>query len=270
MELTGMRVLEWGVFDSRVVFPKVIRTRIRPVECFEVELFTEDQSGTACLNGKTVPLRRGTLICAKPGHHRCSQLHFRCLYFHLQTEDLELRKQLQALPDCCVLSDLEKPAELFHKLLCLDPERFPQERLLMQSYLLRLIFELLQLSGCGGGHPDGVPLIHRQLMRDTEQYIRSHLDSCLDLETLAAEANLSPSYFHKLFCRYYSMTPGEFVLSCRISAARTMLVEQELPLGQIAERCGFASQSYFNYRFKQAVGQTPMQYRREHLSRLWV
>ena len=89
-------------------------------------------------------------------------------------------------------------------------------------------------------------------------------------DALAAVANLSPSYFHKLFCAYFSMTPGDFVLQCRVSAAKSMLIEGSLPLDEVAEQCGFTSQSYFNYRFKQVVGMTPLQYRRANLSRLEV
>ena len=107
-------------------------------------------------------------------------------------------------------------------------------------------------------------------MAGVERYIRDNITEDLSLEALAAVANLSPSYFHKLFCNHFSMTPGDFVLQCRVSAAKSMLLDDELTLGEVAERCGFSSQSYFNYRFKAVVGATPLQYRKASLSRMEV
>lgn len=267
MEFMAMQVPLYGAFDSRIKFPRVFKTDPRPVEHFEIELYVEDQPGISFIDGRTIPLKKGTLLCAKPGQMRCSQLHFKCLYVHLLTEDEGIVRLLQGLPDVCVLSDFAPIEELFRKLLRLDADGFPEERLLLQSCLLELIHSLLHYTGAtsqSGNHT------HRQIMAGVERHIRNNLTNDLSLESLAAVANLSPSYFHKLFCRHFSMTPGDFVLQCRVSAAKSLLVEGSLSLGNVAEQCGFTSQSYFNYRFKQIVGMTPLQYRKTSLSRMEV
>jgi AraC-like DNA-binding protein len=63
------------------------------------------------------------------------------------------------------------------------------------------------------------------------------------------------------------MPPGEYVFHCRIATAKTMLLNDDISMDQVAKGSGFSSQSYFNYCFKQETGQTPLQYRREMLSR---
>lgn len=260
-----MNVPLYGAFDSRIKFPRVIKTEVRTVECYEVELYVEDQTGISFINGKAVHLKKGTLLCVKPGQNRCSQLHFKCLYFHLETKDPQLVRLLGGLPDACVLADFSVLEELFRKLIRLDADSFPEERILQQSCLLELLYALSPYTAHHAGN-----YAHRQTMLHIERYIRDNLTEDLSLDGLAAAANLSPSYFHKLFCSHFAMTPGDFVLQCRVSAAKSMLVEGSLPLSEVAERCGFASQSYFNYRFKQVVGATPLQYRRDNLSRLEV
>ena len=87
-------------------------------------------------------------------------------------------------------------------------------------------------------------------------------------EKLAQNANLSPIYFHKLFRAHLGMTPAAFVLSCRIAAAKALLKTGESAISEISARCGFSSQSYFNYKFKEITGETPLQYRKARLSRL--
>ena len=81
-------------------------------------------------------------------------------------------------------------------------------------------------------------------------------------------ANLSPVYFHKLFRAHLGMTPAAFVLSCRIAKAKALLKTGELTIGEITSQCGFSSQAYFNYKFKEVTGETPLQYRKARLSRL--
>ena len=267
MEFSEMYVPLYGAFDSKIKFPRVIKTDPRPVEDFEVELYVEDQPGVCYIDGRAVPLKKGTLICAKPGQMRCSQLHFKCLYFHLSTREEQVVKLLQGLPDVCVMSDFGPVEELFRKMLRLDADSFPEERLLLQSCLLELIYTLLHYTGATSQTGSNA---HRHIMAKVERYIRDNLTEDLGLETLAALANLSSSYFHKLFCAHFAMTPGDFVLQCRVSAAKSMLLEGGLSLAEVAERCGFTSQSYFNYRFKAVVGVTPLQYRKASLSRLEV
>lgn len=267
MEFQSMQLPLYGAFDSKVKFPRVFKTEPRLVEEFEVELYVEDQPGISYIDGHMIPLKKGTLLCAKPGQLRCSQLHFKCLYFHLSTEDKQLVNMLYGLPEVCVLSKYGPVEELFHKLLRLDAESFPEERLLLQSCLLELIYTLLQYTGAAAQTGSNT---HRHIMAGIERYIRDNITENLSLEHLAAIANLSPSYFHKLFCAHFSVTPSDFVTQCRVSAAKSMLLDGNLTLGDVAERCGFTSQSYFNYRFKQAVGMTPLQYRKTSLSRMEV
>ena len=57
-------------------------------------------------------------------------------------------------------------------------------------------------------------------------------------------------------------TPKHFLLACQIHRAKQMLVERKQELSEIAKECGFAHQSHFTSRFKQATGLTPTRWRR--------
>lgn len=257
-------ITQWGFFDSRVKFPKVIKTEPRQVHLYEIELYTEDQPGTSYINDQPIPLKKGTMICAKPGSMRYSKLHFKCLHLHIRTKDTLLSAFLDKLPDSFTVTDLSPFTDVLHKLLALDITTFPEQRLLMQSYLHRFLYLLIE--ECRSTDPAAYQ--HRRTMMSSEDYIRTHLSEDLSLDTLAAQANLSPVYFHKLFSAHAGMTPAAFVLSCRIASAKAMLKTGELSICEIASRCGFSSQSYFNFKFKEVTGETPLQYRKARLSRL--
>jgi AraC-like DNA-binding protein len=82
------------------------------------------------------------------------------------------------------------------------------------------------------------------------------------LDEIAAKAHLSPFHFHRRFTELLGQTPKHFLLACQIQLAKRRLMERKAPLAEIASECGFAHQSHFTSRFKQATGLTPTRWRR--------
>jgi AraC-like DNA-binding protein len=82
------------------------------------------------------------------------------------------------------------------------------------------------------------------------------------LDDIAKKAHLSPFHFHRRFTDLIGQTPKHFLLSCQIHEAQRLLAARRRELSQIAIDCGFAHQSHFTSRFKQATGLTPTRWRR--------
>jgi AraC-like DNA-binding protein len=82
------------------------------------------------------------------------------------------------------------------------------------------------------------------------------------LVDIAKEVHLSPFHFHRRFTELLGLTPKQYLLDCQIHEAKTELLARDKELAQIAKDCGFAHQSHFTSRFKQASGLTPTRWRR--------
>jgi len=82
------------------------------------------------------------------------------------------------------------------------------------------------------------------------------------LQEIAKTVHLSPFHFHRRFTELLGITPKHFLLDCQIEQAKEQLVGREKELSEIATACGFAHQSHFTSRFKQATGLTPTRWRR--------
>lgn len=82
------------------------------------------------------------------------------------------------------------------------------------------------------------------------------------LGEIAKVAKLSPFHFHRRFTELLGLTPKQFMLECQIHEAKTDLISGRKELADIARDCGFAHQSHFTSRFKQAAGLTPTRWRR--------
>lgn len=84
------------------------------------------------------------------------------------------------------------------------------------------------------------------------------------LKEISRQVHLSPFHFHRRFTELLGITPKHFLLDCQISQAKRELMERRKDLAQIATDCGFAHQSHFTSRFKQATGLTPTRWRRAY------
>jgi len=94
-----------------------------------------------------------------------------------------------------------------------------------------------------------------------QQYVLGHLGENLTVETLAAVARMSKRHFSRIFVRDTHVTPGEFVESARIDAARVMLENSGTPLKTVAYQCGMKDTDQLRMAFKRRLGITPQQYR---------
>jgi AraC-like DNA-binding protein len=82
------------------------------------------------------------------------------------------------------------------------------------------------------------------------------------LNEIAKVVHLSPFHFHRRFTELLGITPKHFLLECQIYEAKLQLASGEKELVDIASGCGFAHQSHFTSRFKQAAGLTPTRWRK--------
>jgi len=94
------------------------------------------------------------------------------------------------------------------------------------------------------------------------KYMQEHFSKGVTLVSISKTVHLSPFHFHRRFTELLGITPKHFLLDCQIEEAKRMLVSREKGLAAIATACGFAHQSHFTSRFKQATGLTPTRWRR--------
>jgi AraC family transcriptional regulator len=102
-------------------------------------------------------------------------------------------------------------------------------------------------------------------LRRVIERMNADLDTDLDLKTLAAESGYSRNHFLRMFRVATESTPHQYFLRLRIEKAQSLMKSQSLRMIDIAESCGFTSQSQFSRVFRRVVGVAPRQYRRDTL-----
>jgi len=93
-------------------------------------------------------------------------------------------------------------------------------------------------------------------------YLRANYMYEISLEQVAGEVHLSPAYFSKLFKNEMKCTFSEYLSALRIEYSKELLLDEDLPLVEVAGLVGFKDQSYFSKVFKKLVGVSPGEFRR--------
>jgi AraC family transcriptional activator of mtrCDE len=87
------------------------------------------------------------------------------------------------------------------------------------------------------------------------------------LDLLAEQANMSRATFARHFANKGNLSPIDLLTSIRMQIACEMLENSSLPVGAVAERVGYQSESAFGKAFHRKLGLTPASYRRHRNAR---
>lgn len=94
--------------------------------------------------------------------------------------------------------------------------------------------------------------------------VDTHLYSNLSVDELAKLSNLSLSSFKREFKKTFDDSPQNYINTKRLEKAKTLLLNTNLPVGEIAFEIGFNDPQYFTRLFTKNIGLNPSEYRQEH------
>lgn len=96
-----------------------------------------------------------------------------------------------------------------------------------------------------------------------DAHIEQHAAHPLQVADLARVAGLSSARLHARFMAECGQTPMDYIRSRRLHLAVQMLRDTGLPIGEIANRVGYSSQSAFSAAVLREFGSSPGQLRRD-------
>jgi transcriptional regulator GlxA family with amidase domain len=97
---------------------------------------------------------------------------------------------------------------------------------------------------------------------DVIGWARAHLDRRLTVDDLAARALMSPRSFARHFKAVTGTTPRAWLLGQRLHLAEELLETVDLPIEEVARRCGFGTAAALREQFIRRRGVPPRDYRR--------
>jgi AraC family transcriptional regulator, glycine betaine-responsive activator len=100
----------------------------------------------------------------------------------------------------------------------------------------------------GARHPKLVSIVDK---------MESNLEDPLSPSALAKQAGLSTRQLERLFRRYLDRSPKRYYLELRLKKARSLLLQTDMTVINVALACGFSSPSHFSKCYRAFYGRTP-------------
>jgi AraC family transcriptional regulator len=131
-------------------------------------------------------------------------------------------------------------------------------RLYAESLARTLVLHLLRLSSTASlVSPSSYRNLTPRQIAMLRDYIYDRLDQDISLSELAASIDLSVSYFTRLFKQSLGLAPHQYLITCRVERAKSLLLKNDLTLAEVAHAVGFVDQSHLNRHFKRMMGISP-------------
>jgi AraC family transcriptional regulator len=98
-------------------------------------------------------------------------------------------------------------------------------------------------------------------------FIDENLHRTIHAKDLSAVARRSTAHFSRSFKQVFGEPPHAYVVRRRLERACHLMITSSASLSEIALSVGFSDQAHLSRLFRQALGQSPSSWRRDHESR---
>jgi AraC-like DNA-binding protein len=221
------------------------------------------KGGFGCrTRGRSFDLVAGSILVGHPGdEYLCTHDHVcgdECLSFFLEPELVETigdRTEVwrigaaPPLPELMVLGELAQAAADGRSDIGLDE--------VGQLFASRFV----QVVSGRPREPAVTKARDRRRAVETALWIDAHSHQQIDLEDAAAEANISPFHFLRLFAGVLGVTPHQYLVRSRLRHAARLLADDDSSITDIAYDVGFGDLSNFVRTFHRAAGVSPRKFR---------
>ena len=135
--------------------------------------------------------------------------------------------------------------------------------MLVHSLFYKLIYFLVSIYR--KSISDAETQMHSYRMDKLEKitaYMNKHYNRNLTLDKVAETFGYSPAYLSRMFQKYANLNFKAYLDGIRLEHAFSELASTKIPIGEIAEKNGFANSKAFAKIFKRKYGMLPSEFRR--------
>ena len=98
------------------------------------------------------------------------------------------------------------------------------------------------------------------VLEKVKNYIENNYMNDISLDNLAQYVSMSSFYLSRIFSKAYGINIKEFIIKIRMEKAKSMLIEGNKTVKQIAREVGYLDQNYFSKAFKKYTNISPKEY----------
>jgi AraC-like DNA-binding protein len=157
----------------------------------------------------------------------------------------------------------QRVAELLERLLQTDGS----ERIILLMEALIIIGDCKQLTTLSSiGFKHDLVDAENDRVNAIYDYSLKNYKRKIQLEEIAAVANISPNSFCRYFKSRTRKTYSQFLIEIRVGQACKLLIENNLSIKQLCYESGFNNFTSFHKYFKMITGKSPLSYQKEFIA----
>lgn len=258
--------------SSYSIYPRILHKHDNMLEI----LLVRSGSGVYIVDEKRYSIQKGDIIICN-----CNVLH---------DEDPTQSKNLNTY--CCTLTDvqiagldknciinettcpvvpsnelfetLENLMGMIYFLLASDIEQMEETCSYLAVSLVAIIIQIIQKNETEDSlKKSTVELLGIRI----KQYIDTHYDESLTLESISKVMHINPYYLAHVFKDTIGYSPMQYIIRRRIGEAQSLLITTRYSVTQIANIVGYDNPNHFNILFNKYVGMSPSKYRSSYIKK---
>lgn len=225
--------------------------------------------GLAQYNGRDYVLRPGRmlLIPAFADAYLSCDKYLEKYWVHFNAyEEKTLIDIFSFFPDCMEYDIPPEKLQMYlglfqHMIEILSGNDISSELITFTTHsLLSIMLEPFFHKLAGNESPDILPLLFKVIV-----YMQHNLANPINMKELGRIAGKHPNYLSRIFRNLMGLPPIQYMKLLRYQTACRLLYTENLTIGEIAERTGYANVSSFSKMFRRYTGMSPRAVRKHRI-----
>ena len=230
--------------------PEPFSVNFHKHSCYELVLYKQGK-GTIATEDVVYDYKENTLAVFPPGviHNEINHFESKILIIEFFAKDIQVPAGIfQADEDIC---------HILHHIFR-EYSSGEEYSLEIAKKQLEVILYMLSRNQLNQKAKPNFSLI----LNNMDNYIRENMSLPIHIRDFAKMYHYSPDRFRHIFTEHVKMSPKQYVISKRLTYAKTLLEETEKTVTEIAQECGFYDVSQFSKMFKKQFSESPNTYKK--------
>ena len=224
----------------------------------------------AFINGEKYNCKKGDLVCINVGefHYTLKEKDAVTEIFILSTGVLNKFIKKYSLLCNYISSEQQKMfqvdkmfSDTFNNIIKCHNDNTAYDPQIIQSELIKVYLVCAKYFSANIGEIGLKGKLATIDMLKVYEYIENNYMDDIDLETISEITNYSKTYASKVFKEISGISFKKYLILTRIEKAAEMLINSNLSVEIISEKCGFKTQRAFYKQFVSVLGTSPTIYR---------
>lgn len=95
------------------------------------------------------------------------------------------------------------------------------------------------------------------------KYIHENISDFTTVDNVAKHVGVSRSYLTRIFGKFVTQSPKQYILRCHINEAKSLLIGTSMTVGEVSTAIGYENQSDFSKAFSRLCRMSPSEYRKK-------